>query len=295
MKSTGSAALQTLLVAVSSGVLAALVLGLLPRRRWNIPLSLPHKETLLLGHALLLGSLEGLRELCVDAASPEGISRFSLAGQDVISVLKAEHIKIFLGLSNSRLRTPIFERHSDKFLGQNAVVFLRHDRWKLVRRIMSRAFSWECLRVIFCDIDEISEVFVRSLSSRSGEVLDMAQVCKCITVDVIGKAAFGHDFHCSRRLSPSAVIEAFEFLLQDYTERCFKSPLSPLSYFYWLPSESNRRFAESSRLLRDTINAIVDSRVKARGTSGFVEHQDILKHILDAIEADQSCLDPGYH
>lgn len=295
MKTPGAPALQTLLVAVSTGALAALVLGLLFRRdrhRWKLPLSLPHQEKILLGHALFLGSLEGLRELCVDAASPEGVSRFNIAGRAVLSVLRAEDIKIFLGLSNFRIRMPIFKHHSDMLLGPNALIFLGHDRWKQVRRVISKAFSWECLRDTFQDISEISERFVCSLSGKTGEVLDMAMLSKCITVDVIGKAAFGHDFNCCRTLSLSKAVESFEFLLQEHTKRCFKDPLNPFNYFYWLPTENNRRFAECSKLLRDTINDIVVSRLRARDTVGFVEHQDILKHILDGIQADRSPLDP---
>jgi len=37
---------------------------------------------------------------------------------------------------------------------------------------------------------------------------------KCITLDVIGKTAFGYDFSCSGTLTPSPVAVAFEFMLE---------------------------------------------------------------------------------
>ena len=295
MSRPGSSSLQPVLLVVSAGVVVlALGLRLLRRNRhrWRLPLSLPERAEPLLGHVRLLGSLEGLREVCVEAASPEGVSRLSLVGRPVLSILRADHVRTFLGLSSFRKRVPLFKQHTDKFLGPNALVFLMHAQWRQVRRTLSQPFSWESLRDTVADINATGELFVQSLARRRGDVVDMAQLCKCITVDVIGKAAFGHDFDCCRTLTLSRVVQAFEFLSDELTKRAVKDPLNPFNFFYWLPSERNRKFAECSGLVRTTIDEIVKRRVEARGEEGFEEHRDILKFILDALEGEKTRVDP---
>lgn len=110
-------------------------------------------------------------------------------------------------------------------------------------------------------------------------------------MDIIGRTAFGHDFLCCKSLRSSPVAEAFEYLLDDFTQRSFNSILHPAHLFYWLPTSRNRLHAKNFRIVRDAIGDILSKRKELRARDRSLEHHDILKYMLDAFEEQNIAAD----
>lgn len=114
---------------------------------------------------------------------------------------------------------------------------------------------------------------------------------QCCTMDIIGRTAFGHDFSCCKTLTSSPVAEAFEYLLDDFTQRSFNNILHPAHLFYWLPTSRNRLHAKNFATVRDAIGDILSTRKKLRELDRSLEHHDILKYMLDAFEEQNVAAD----
>jgi cytochrome P450 len=110
-------------------------------------------------------------------------------------------------------------------------------------------------------------------------------------MDIIGRTAFGHDFSCCKLLRSSPVAEAFEFLLDDFTQRSFNSVLHPAHLFYWLPTTRNRLHAKNFAVVRGAIGDILAKRKELRMQDRALEHLDILKYMLDAFEEENMAAD----
>ena len=203
----------------------------------QIPFSCKDQMHWVLGHAeMMQDMLVGLHKICVEESPFDGLSKFSLVGSTAVAVIKAEHVKATLLASNYRAKIPIIEKHMDMFLGRRSLAVLMNDDWKIMRKIMARAFNWEYLKQIVSDICSVSSVFVHALNNKHGEIVDFWPLMKCITLDVIGKTAFGYDFCCCGTLTSSPIAAAFEFLLQECMTRQFKTTLDPRYYYYNYPN-----------------------------------------------------------
>ena len=288
---------RILLVASVAGVITAFTIYFYKRKKsehkWSIPIALPEKSRFLIGHADYLSTLSGNYEICVKCANSEGVSRFHFLNSTAVSVLKAEHVEQLLTSSNFRQDIAFLSRHNDMFLGSKALISLKHDNWKKARKNLARAFSWECLKTMVSDINQVCEVFLETLTKLHGRPVDLWSTMKCITIEIIGKTAFGYNFNCVSSLTPSPIVEAFDHLLSEHQRRCFEDPLNPFSYFYGLPCESNFQHKKSRDLIRNTINSIIENRIfRRKNDSQFVEHNDLLKYLLDSFEENGDLSDP---
>jgi cytochrome P450 len=181
-----------------------------------------------------------------------------------------------------------------------------------MRKIVVRAFSLSYLTASCRDIGAVSEDFVSSLCKLDGQEVDMWSITKactptfiitlifvsaypcpvqCCTMDIIGRTAFGHDFSCSKSLQSSPVAEAFEHLLDDFTQRSFNNILHPAHLFYWLPTARNRLHRKNFAVVRDAIGDILSKRKELRERDRSLEHHDILKYMLDAFEEQNIAAD----
>eukprot|EP00291_Cryptomonas_curvata_P024561 CAMPEP_0172161122 /NCGR_PEP_ID=MMETSP1050-20130122/5947_1 /TAXON_ID=233186 /ORGANISM="Cryptomonas curvata, Strain CCAP979/52" /LENGTH=473 /DNA_ID=CAMNT_0012830979 /DNA_START=146 /DNA_END=1564 /DNA_ORIENTATION=+ len=258
----------------------------------EIPLACPDQMHWFLGHApLMQDMLNGLHKICVEESKVDGLSKFKLVGLTAVSVLKAEHVKAVLNASNYRQRIPLLAKHMDMFLGRRALVQLMKDEWKVMRKIMARAFNWEFLKETVVDIGEVTNVFIKALSAKNGQVCDFWPLMKCITLDVIGKSSFGYDFSCSATLKSSPVAVAFEWMLEDSMIRQFKKTMDPRCWFYSYPSDANKKHAECAAIIRQTLADIISTRTAMRSDKGGPQHKDILKYMLDAHEEEKVAAD----
>ena len=60
-------------------------------------------------------------------------------------------------------------------------------------------------------------------------------------------------FPAQKSLRSSPVAQAFEYLLDDFTQRSFNSILHPAHLFYWLPTSRNRLHAKNFAVVRDAL------------------------------------------
>ncbi|CAK4127822.1 unnamed protein product [Aphanomyces euteiches] len=92
-----------------------------------------------------LASLEGLKKLAVDEADKDGMVQFYLVGKPWISVLKAEHVRQVLNVSNFRRSNPIMKLSSKKELS-----LLLGQPWKLHRQWLPKPLDGK-IALVFAD------------------------------------------------------------------------------------------------------------------------------------------------
>ena len=150
----------------------------------QLPFSCKDQMHWILGHAEMLGDmLVGLHKICVEGSPFDGLSKFSLVGNTAVAVIKAEHVKAVLLASNYRDKIPLIEKHMNMFLGRRALTALMNDEWKIMRKIMARAFNWEYLKSTVSDICSVTSVFVQALGSKhDGEIVDFWQLMKVMNI-----------------------------------------------------------------------------------------------------------------
>ncbi|KAH9151720.1 hypothetical protein AeRB84_005724 [Aphanomyces euteiches] len=90
-------------------------------------------------------SLEGLKKLAVDEADKDGMVQFYLVGKPWISVLKAEHVRQVLNVSNFRRSNPIMKLSSKKELS-----LLLGQPWKLHRQWLPKPLDGK-IALVFAD------------------------------------------------------------------------------------------------------------------------------------------------
>ena len=270
-----------------------------PQSGLSIPLSLPKQCHFLLGHANYLDAnfLNIFGDICVDSATVDGLSCFYLLHLLTVNVIKAEHVKTVLLSTSYRSRVPLIQDHFDMFLGPKSITAVAGDEWKFYRRVMLKAFHFEYLQKMVGDMNKVALKFSNALINRSGGSIDIFSVTKCVTLDIIGMTAFGYSFNCVPSLQPSALANAFDFLLADITRRQFDQVLNPFSIFYSLPCEANRKLLASRKLVRGTLDEIIIKRRKDLSEIGSDRcnsldvtkaHCDLLTFILQASGEDSA-------
>jgi len=222
------------------------------------------------------------------------MASFSLVGQTVVSVTRAEHVRKVLLASNFRNDIPLINKHLRAFLGNRSLVLLMHGEWKAHRHIMTRAFHHEHLKGMVADFSEVADALVARLveqaepagGSNSGGAhkVNVVPVLKMATLDAIGLTAFGYRFDTLKNGS-HPVVSAFEYLLDETTRRQFEAPLSLEALWAGLPTASNRRLKREVAVLRACVDGIVAARA-AEGPARRDCHDDLLKHMLAAREAE---------
>jgi len=76
--------------------------------------------------------------------------------------------------------------------------------------------------------------------------------------------AFSTNFNCCKSLEYSTIVGAFNYMMTDTGERALQ-PLSPLNYFYFLPTEKNRLLDEQVNILRGFIQKLLEeARIKMK-------------------------------
>ena len=207
-----------------------------------------------------------------------------------VSILKAEHVKAVLEATSHRDKIPIVEKYLDMFLGARALISLQRESWSVHRKIISKAFHWQHLRSVVDAMNSIAVFATQQLLHKSDSTIEMYNISKCITLDVIGIVSCGIDFNCTKDMKPSAMADALEYLLSKLDRRRFDNALDPRSIFYWWPTEENRKYAIASSTIRNTISEIVSDRVNGISPSSVSKtnlgekktQADLLTHLLEA-------------
>ena len=131
-----------------------------------------------------------------------------------ISVLKAEHARAVLSASSYREKIGLIAVHMDQFLGKKALVTLQHEEWRIHRKLISSAFKYAHLKSMVKDVSDVGKNLVNTLRSGThgdNGRLNVVDVMKKATLDVIGRVSFNHRFECLSSSSPPEMAKAFKF------------------------------------------------------------------------------------
>lgn len=274
-------------------------------------LSNPHW---LLGHLSFLSGSKGamgLKTLTVDNADKNGISTFWLVNNPAVSFLQPKDAQRVLRGSITRANSSsIFTKHMDNFLGRESILTLPGGtKWKVSRSVVHRAFTPDaltdaqaCMNTlagIFSSsiVQAIDERFTKKISKDNGYmgispdgegiVLDYITLFKMVTIDVIGNAAFGYDFQCSKTLTSSYYSLAFEYLQKEFANRIQKDLLNPFTWFYSLPTPRNLKQKKSATVLREFLLNIVHERRMQHATNKPLDKRNLLDYLIDASDSEK--------
>jgi cytochrome P450 len=249
------------------------------------------KPAFLLGHAHHLNPcvIEGMKKLLVADANPEtGLCSFWMPlGLPVISVLKADHARKVLNASSHRKPIKLIAKHMDAFLGPKALVTLVGDEWKVHRRLITHAFKYAHLKAMTSDINSVSTELIESLKvgihGNINSGINVVDIMKKATLDVIGLTSFNHNFKCCSTNDVPEMASAFRYLLSENSRRSFENPLSPLSYFYSLPTKENIKFNKCKEKIHGLLRRLIKEHRNANEPSN-----DFMTYMLTAKDGENS-------
>uniref|UniRef100_A0A8C6SV54 Cholesterol 24-hydroxylase n=1 Tax=Neogobius melanostomus TaxID=47308 RepID=A0A8C6SV54_9GOBI len=179
----------------------------------------------------------------------------------------------------------LFGERYNIVLGNGLVSVIDHDLWYKQRRIMDPAFSSLYLRGLMGTFNERAEKLMDKLSEEADNQTEvsMLKLVNCVTMDVIGKVAFGVELDLLNKSSPfPRAIEAVLLGLIKHARDIF------LRYSY---NPKNRAFIkevrEACRLLRTTGAQWINERKKAIENGENVP-KDILTQIIKSAGQEES-------
>uniref|UniRef100_A0A8C6WK66 Cholesterol 24-hydroxylase n=1 Tax=Neogobius melanostomus TaxID=47308 RepID=A0A8C6WK66_9GOBI len=186
-------------------------------------------------------------------------------------------------LKDKQFHKRIFNLFGERFLGNGLVTVIDHDLWYKQRRIMDPAFSSLYLRGLMGTFNETAEKLMDKLSEEADNQTEvsMLKLVNCVTMDVIGKVAFGVELDLLNKSSPfPRAIEAVLLGLIKHARDIF---------FEYNPK--NRAFIkevrEACRLLRTTGAQWINERKKAIENGENVP-KDILTQIIKSAGQEES-------
>lgn len=116
--------------------------------------------------------------------------------------------------------------------------------------------------------------------------VNVVNIAQCFTLEVFGKVALAHDFHCfdDSGANRTREAEAFAFLLNDIPLRV--NSWNPFLHTYWLPTPYNKTYEVERGICENFLcNVIKQSKdvlaTKDCSTSnGKRHHENMLTHII---------------
>lgn len=296
--------------------LAALIVSSILRTRRKVPIDglpvVPNAHWLaghfhLFRRMLTSSEFETIqRILCYDHANSDGISCFWLFSPNPwVAVTRPSDVRKVLTAASFRRPTAIQQRHLGMFIGKKSLAAMRGREWRYWRSAVHRAFTPAALKGLQKHMVDAAHTLATSLGrriddagSKSGPsseeytsiTLDVEPLMKMLTMDTFGRSALGIDFQCCSQLAPSSVASAFDFLSEQLMHR-FRTFFRPASHFYNLPTEDNRRHRRESAVVRGVLQDAIRSRRNSSvnsssGSTCSGEYDDLLSHLLRAVEAD---------
>ena len=231
----------------------------------------------LLGHSsALLGKdgIMGLKTIMVDAVDKHGVSTFWLPDRPAVYFLNPKDAQRVLRQNMTRPNFNIlFKKHFNNFLGPDSILITNRNKWKTSHMVFHKALTLEALHDAQACMNELTGFFSSTITrimdgrirkkiskddgylglspNGDGVVLDYSTIFKMITVDVIGNAAFGYNFGCSKTLTSSYYALAFDCLQLELLSQVKKDILNPLTFFNSFPTPQYFKQNRSARLLRE--------------------------------------------
>ncbi|XP_030805385.1 cholesterol 24-hydroxylase [Camarhynchus parvulus] len=258
------------------------------------------RESFLFGHLPIIWRMVRKQEFTPDVllrwAEKYGpVVRINAFHRISVLIVCPEGVKEFL-MSPQHPKDPtvygsLFSLFGERFLGNSLVTVCNHEHWHKQRRVMDPAFSRSYLIGLMETFNEKAEELMEKLEEKADGKTEfsMLSMMSRVTMDVIGKAAFGLELNAlsdDQTPLPNAVTKIMQGL---------NKARDPFIRFMPGKQKMLKETRESVRLLRRVGKQCIDQRREAI-QNGKEATMDILTQILkgDALEEtrdDENILD----
>ena len=163
-------------------------------------------------------------------------------------------------------------------------ILFRDEKWSIMRKALSPTFTSGKLKGMTYYMDKTVDKMIHFLDSKgSGSVVDIKELFRCLSLDIIANCAFGIDTDSFN--NPSN--DLFQRCLQVFTDLTVSSMtenivLQILRIFPGLFSVLDIYGKENYEYLKNVTKTVVDSRTEPRGD--FI---DRLKELKDKLSEDE--------
>jgi cytochrome P450 len=236
------------------------------------------------------------------AANENGQVRLWAFNKPLLFVFDIKDAKTVLNKEHERVRPALVERHVSRLNGKRGMLALNGKDWRLHRLAVSKTFNPDFLKGARKDMKAVSLSMVENIQRKipnqgSSLELDVEPLMKMVTLDIFGKTALDVDLKSctSDDLLASPMANAFDYLTEQMMKR-LRSPFKPQHYFYWIPTEQNRRQRKERHLLRSFLADLIEAKRKAQiDNPDAATAKDLLSHLLKAHHDVQSTgiVEPG--
>ncbi len=200
--------------------------------------------------------------------------RFNLAGNKVLMLNKAEHIKHVLQDNHANYHKSKFYKPLYPILGKG-IFTAEGDAWLRQRRLAVKAVQGPELRHMHGAMTAaISEMLDRwQLLSARGEAVDIVPEMMRVTLDILLRSLFSVSLDDQR----DPVHDALAVALQHAERRIWSLASVP----DWVPTPANFGNRRALAALDELVARILDDRLRHPG-----KHRDFLSSLLEARPAD---------
>lgn len=212
-----------------------------------------------------------------DNADQHGRTGYWLGNKPCLGLINLQDARQVLKVEYGRSALPLVHHYVGKVIGRNNLLFLNGKQWKLNRDAVTRTFVHSFLVQSQPDVYQVAQDLIATLTQKMEQEnnnsngnnfiqMDVLPVMKMVTSDVIGKTAFATDFDCCKKLQNSTIVGAFEYMMNDMTDRA-ESPILPWNYFFSWPTPKNRKLQEQVNILRSFIEQLLQQARQKRNTT----------------------------
>ncbi|XP_060118762.1 cholesterol 24-hydroxylase-like [Heteronotia binoei] len=253
----------------------------------------PPRASFFLGHLPVVWRMYKKKELAYDlflrwAEEYGPIVRVNIFHRIAVLILSPEGVKEYLMLPQYPKDRIVYRDFKNmfgvRFLGNGLVTDLDYNHWHKQRKVMDPAFSRSYLIGLMETFNDKAEELMKVLEEKAdGETeVDMMNMLKRVTLDIIAKVAFGLELNTlNDDLAPFP--HAMSRIAQGMVE--VRKPL-----FKYIPGNRKvvKEIQESLRLVRHTGKECIEQRCKAI-QNGEETPLDILTQILKNAAQEGDC------
>ncbi|KIJ47476.1 hypothetical protein M422DRAFT_248894 [Sphaerobolus stellatus SS14] len=162
-------------------------------------------------------------------------------GEDRLFTADPKAIQYILNTSGYNFPKPPESRVGSEMLLGRGLVWAEGTQHARQRKIMNPAFSFAALRGFLPLFRQTSQRAVNKIkddmfAGTESKVVDITKWLSRITLDAIGEAAFGYQFHAVTKGHGSKLAKAYDNLLPEAFADLSDASLATLSVMGWLPT-----------------------------------------------------------
>lgn len=249
----------------------------------NLPM--PPGNHFLYGHLawFMKDDFQKTHKAALDLSDENGRVGFFILRQPSMFVSHWEDARSVLLQTDSRHVVFLAKYHISQAFGGRNLALLQGREWKVHRNAVIKCLLAPCnIRRQQHAIQQVSRALVQALLGKANTAstlpspatpttttldipivrednslkLDVFPLMKMATLDVFGLSVLGTDFESCQNLALSPMALAFDVLGNEMTRR-IASPAEISSQVYSLPTQRNRMFAQSKRMVRSFVSQLI--------------------------------------